>query len=370
MYWEATQTRPAFYFASLNNQRYLLIDGATRPDQALLLTAGYVGTAHPAIRNPNNAYLNDAAHAIVDLIRTNGFAPPINLRIGGYSLGGAIAPFIPFWVRESGWGDDRGNVITFGAPKSTGFQQSRVLAMNDRCTRIMNDDDPVPIFCPSAVDYPAIIALVGPIHAARLSNFVHCGRGTILSREGEMTAGTVPPMTVTTFGTNLSAWLLSQETGAPNTHSLTEYEKRLMLREERNARAVHIPEGNIQRNEEVARVEMNQVERRVEDALALRGFAQGRDPVILPPDKIFHWQRVGRINCVVFGDKLITITNTKKRALRLANSGNDFLRVLQRQAVVDPVTITSQFDAYFLLAAAGGTGFSPIMATVFPAIEN
>jgi len=370
MYIIGTPTCPAFYYAQLNGVRFLLIDGIEGLNQAILLTAGYVGTVHPAIRNPQNAYLNDAANNIVTVLKNAGFAPPINLRIGGYSTGGAIAPFVPFWVRQSGWGDDRGNIITFGSPKSTGFRNAQTLGVNDRMTRVMNDDDPVPLFCPSALDYPPIIAVVGPVHAARLSNFVHCGGGVILSAEGAFTRGVVPPTTVTTFGTNIAAWLFAQESGPPNRHSMTEYEKRLIIMEQNNAHAFHVPQARPQRAEEVQRPEMNQQERRVVDAIAVRGVQQGHDPVVIPHDKIFRWVRVGRINCVAFGDKLVTITNTKKRALRMANSGNDFLRVMQRQAVVDPVTIVAQFDSYFQFAADAGAGFAPVLATVFPAIGN
>jgi len=257
MYVPGTPTCPAFYYAALNSCSFLLIDGIVGLNQAILLTAGYVGVAHPAIRNPQNAYLNDAANNIVTVLKNAGFNAPVNLRIGGYSTGGAIAPFVPFWCNALGWGDDRGNIISFGAPKSTGFRNAQTLAVNDRMTRVMNDDDPVPLFCPSALDYPAIIAIVGPIHAARLSNFVHCGSGTILAADGTMSAGNIPDVTVSTFGANLAAWLFSEETGDPNRHSMTEYEKRLLLLEARNARAFHVPQAQPQRNGEGARQEHN-----------------------------------------------------------------------------------------------------------------
>jgi len=370
MYAGPTQTRPGFYYVQLNSVSFLLIDGCTRNDQALLVTAGYVGTAHPAIRNPQNFYLNDAAAQIVNTIKNANFAPPVNLRVGGYSLGGAIAAFIPWWVRESGWGSDRGNIITFGAPKSTGFRNAQTLDVATRMNRIMNDDDPICLFPPDALSYPAIIALLGPVHAARVSNFVHCGRGTILTREGTLSAGLQPSMPGLSFGVSLANWLFGMETTLGNPHGLAEYEKRLMVMAGNNARSVHIPEARFQRNEEVARNELNEQERRVADAIAHSGAVQGHDPVVIPTENAFWWQRVGRINCVVFGGKLITITNTKKRAQRLARSGNDFIRTLQKQAVVDPVSITQQFDAYFLLATAIGNGFNPVMQTVIPALGN
>jgi len=370
VYQGATQTRPAFYYCQLNSVSFLLLDGTTRNDQALLLTAGYVGTAHPAIRNPQNAYLNEAARQIVQTLKDANFPPPVNLRIGGYSLGGAVAAFVPWWVRESGWGDDRGNIIAFGSPKSTGFRNAQTLGVNDRMTRLMCDNDPIPLFPPDPLDYPAIIALVGPIHAARLANFVHCGHGTLISNEGVLSAGNVPTMGGLSFGVSMANWLFDIETTAGNPHALAEYEKRLMLMEAAHAHAFHVPAAPLQRNEEVARNELTARERQVADAIAHTGAVQGHDPVILPRDKIFYWIRIGRIHCVGFGDKLITITNTKRRAIRLANAGNDFLRVLQRQAVVDPVSITNQFGNYFLAAASIDSGFQPVLSTTMPSIGN
>jgi len=370
MYEVATQTTPAWYYAQLNGVSFLLIDGVTRNDQAILLTAGYVGVAHPAIRNPQNAYLNSAAQAIVMNLRNAGFPPPVNLRIGGYSMGGAIAPFIPWWVRTSSWGDDRGSIITFGAPKCTGFRNAQSLDVATRCHRVMCDDDPIPLFPPSALDYPAVIALVGPIHAARIANFVHCGRGTLLSREGTLAEGTQPSMGGVAFGVSFSNWLFAVENDPANPHALNEYEKRLLTMAQNNAHAFHVPEAHFQRNEEVARNELTQAEARVAEAIAHSGAVQGHDPVVIPTENAFWWQRVGRINCVVFGGKLITITNTKRRAQRLARSGNDFIRTLQKQAVVDPVSITGQFEEYFTLAMQENSGFRPVLQTVFPAVGN
>lgn len=370
MYRAATPTCPGFYYTVHSNATFLLLDGATALDQAVLLTAGYVGTVHPAITNPSNFYLRDAATECVTAIRASGLPAPNGLRVAGYSLGGAIAPFIPFEINRQGWASDQGSIITFGAPRTAGFRNNQTLDVANRCVRLMCDNDPVPLFPPGAADFLPIIALVGPIHAARLSNFTHPGRGSVISSEGVISAATIPSVSNLDFGVNLSNWLWSTEQLQDNAHALTEYEKRLIIMEGNNARAFHIPQAPIQRNEEVARNELNQQERRVVDAIVTTGRRQAEEPVIIPPDKVFRWIRIGRINCVAFGDKLVTITSTKKRALRMANSGNDFLRVIQRQAVVDPVSMTTQFETYFAFAAALGGDFRPVLQTVFPTIGN
>jgi hypothetical protein len=370
MYRAATPTCPGFYFAQRNGAAFLLLDGAVGLNQAILLTAGYVGTAHPAITNPSNFYLRDAATEVVTSIRADNFPRPNNLRVCGYSLGGAIAPFLPFEFNRQGFGDDRGNILSFGAPKTAGFRNNQTLGVNDRCTRLMCDNDPVPIFPPGAIDFLAVIALVGPIHAARLSNFTHPGRGSVINNEGIITAATVPAVSNLDFGVNLANWLWSTENGQDNAHALTEYEKRLILMEGRNNRAFHIPQAPIQRQAELQRNELNPQERRVVDTIVTTGRRQGIDNVSLPVEKIFRWVRVGRINCVAFGDKLVTITSTKKRALRMANSGNDFLRVMQRQAVVDPVSMTQQFINYFQFAVQGDLGFRPALNIIMPPIGN
>lgn len=370
MYRAATPTCPGFYYCQMSQASFLLLDGAVGLNQAILLTAGYVGTAHPAITNPSNFYLRDAATEVVTAIRAGNFPAPINLRIGGYSLGGAVAPFIPFEVNRQGFGSDRGNIVTFGAPKTAGFRNNQTLNVNDRCVRLMCDNDPVPIFPPGAIDFLAIIALVGPIHAARLSNFTHPGRGSVISNEGIITAATTPSMGNLDFGVNLANWLWATEEHQDNAHALTEYEKRLLLMEGRNAHAFHIPQAPIQQQAELRRNELNAEERRVVDTIVRTGRNQGLEPVILPVEKIFRWVRVGRINCVAFGDRLVTITSTKKRALRMANSGNDFLRVMQRQAVVDPVSMTQQFINYFTFAVQGDIGFQPALNVIMPPIGN
>jgi hypothetical protein len=368
-YYPGTPQRPAFWYGRGDSFSMLLIDGATTVAQATLLTAGYLGTTPPTIRNPQNVYLNDMAEQIIGILKASQ-APPVNMRIGGYSLGGAIAQVIMTAMPVLEWGDDRGNVITFGSPKVHSQRVNAVMHLGGRCQRYMCDDDPVPLFPPNPLDYPAIIGIVGPFYAARLANFDHPTGGTILSREGTMTPGVIPSVSGLSFGVNLANWLFDIETLGGNPHALAEYEKRLLVMEANNARAFHVPQGHIVPEGQVQRNDLTQAERRVADAVAHAGQTQGHTPIVIPVNRIFKWVRVGKINCVAFGDKLITITNTKKRALRLANSGNDFLKVLQRQAVVDPVSITTQFVNYFEFATNPASGFAPIMNTVFPAIGN
>jgi len=369
-FFPATPTRPAFYYARMEDAQYLLIGGASSNAMATLLTTGYMGRVNPDIRNPQNEYLNDTATSIVQTLKDRFVPAPINLRIGGFSLGGAVGQLIGVACQVLNWGDNRGNIITFGSPKVHGHRHNANIHLAGRCVRYMNDDDPVPLFCPSAIDYPAIIGIVGPIHAARLSNFGHPTGGTILDREGVMRAGNVPDVSTLTFGANLANWLWDIEALGGNPHALAEYEKRLILYETANPGRHAIPQAPPQQGEIVRRDEMNQAEQRVVDVIAATGLRQGSVPVVIPKDKAFRWVRVGRVNCVAFGDKLVTVTNTKRRALRLANSGNDFLRVLQRQAIVDPVSMAVQFDNYFQAAIHGELGFKPAMNVIWPTIGN
>ncbi len=56
-----------------------------------------------------------------------------------------------------------------------------------------------------------------------------------------------------------------------------------------------------------------------------------------------------------FGDQLFAFAGNKKRARHLARAGNDFLRSLPKQAVVDPQTLIDQFIS-FLNAAVQPNG--------------
>jgi len=369
-FFPATPNYPRFYYARFDDKCFLLIGGTENLAMATQVIAGYLGRIPPDIRNPQNEWLNDSAEAIVQAIRDAGFVSPSQLRVCGHSLGGSLGCLIAPAGHVAEWQPASSHVITFGSPKIHSFRNNRIIRDTNQIVRVMNDNDPVPLLPPNALDYPAILSIAGPIHSARLAMFDHPVDGWIMAIDGSMRSGNVPNVSNLSFGVNLAAWLLDLDAIQNNTHSLNEYEKRLISQEQNQIRQNHLPGHAIPAPPQSNRHEMTQQESRVLEAVAQRQRQQNEPPVTIPKERFFEWVRVGRIHCVAFGGKLITITSTKRKAKRLANSGNDFLRVLQRQAVVDPLSIVTQFDSYFQYAAAIGTGFRPVMQTVFPALGN
>jgi hypothetical protein len=71
--------------------------------------------------------------------------------------------------------------------------------------------------------------------------------------------------------------------------------------------------------------------------------------------------KVGTVWALVFGNQLVGIAPSRKRALRIASIGNTFLDKLQLFGLVDTTAFAATFAAYLQAASDPAMGFVPVM---------
>jgi len=100
--------------------------------------------------------------------------------------------------------------------------------------------------------------------------------------------------------------------------------------------------------------------------IARQGEAQNTIPVSIPTGQTFTAFRNEGIWMIAFGDSIVAIAPTKRRARALARLGNEFLRRLLVQAVVDPDVMETQLAAWLTSAQDPTSGIVPTLQTTIP----
>jgi len=73
--------------------------------------------------------------------------------------------------------------------------------------------------------------------------------------------------------------------------------------------------------------------------------------------------RQGKIWTVVFGDKIVCQGVREDTCRHLCRVGNDFLRSLPKQGLVDPISLAEQFQNFLLFATAAESEWIPKLKT-------
>jgi hypothetical protein len=358
--WEpANALRPALFIAGNNSRKVVWIDGATTAAQATALIDGYGGGTSFGAFNGKNQYLHDQADWILNRYETSALVKSEHLDFVGYSLGGAIAVLLK-WKLVQSQSNYKSKVVTFGAPRSGNTQVISLLA-NSPIARYMTDADPIPLLPPRAVDVPALVPLLGALTLVRYSTFVHATGGVVLHPNGATSGLELPPIAAMNPAVSLAGWYLGQENDPANPHSLDRYVAYLQaaVNLTTTPAAQNVNQAPREQANETNRREMTRAERTTVNVINAQGQAQNSIPQVIPQATLFKAVRLGPIWYVEFGGEICITAPIEKRARHIARAGNDFLRSLQKQAVVDPITIVQQFRTFMELAADPTSGFSP-----------
>jgi hypothetical protein len=114
------------------------------------------------------------------------------------------------------------------------------------------------------------------------------------------------------------------------------------------------------------RLEMNRAEHQFAANIANAEGRQNAVPVSIPTTEVWRAVRLGRTWVVTLGTVMVAIGGSKKSARGLARLMNDAFRRLQRTAVVDPIALQGQLDAYLQAAADPAGPFRPVLNTTIP----
>lgn len=359
----ATALRPGFFYGGNQQRKVVYFDGCTTASQAVSLVNGYDNVSVAGAFSGRNGYLDACAQDAFTHMSAAGIGDPEHLDLVGYSLGGAIATVMMerLSVIQSVL---KRKLITFGSPRALCTNPGTALA-TAQIGRWMADADPIPLIPPRVYEAPTIVAQQNPLTIIRWGNYAHTLGGMVVQADGSTFASHVPTSVAIDASLNLGLWYFSLDGGLNGPHSLNNYFASLSAAAAQVATpAQQNLEGETReqgQNEKQKTVSRRQ--REVETAINLAGNAQNANTVYVPPDRIFDTLRLGRIWYVTFGGEIVITAPIEKRARHIARAGNDFLRSLPKQALVDPVGLLQMMEQFLVASAAPESGFSPQIRT-------
>jgi hypothetical protein len=366
LFYPGNDTDLAFYYGGDNARKILLIDGVRTSTQANLLIDGYSASLPVQVLVGNNRYLQEQAQRIVGRVLETELLSREYIDLVGYSAGGAVALGIAQRLQTFEF-RPKMKISSFGAPRM-GQPLLRSAMSSLPIARWMTDADPIPLIPLRLQDAPQIAALVHLGTLLNWSNFVHVQGGISITPTGVTSAQVVPPLASANPIASVVNWYFGVENDPNNPHSLTQYATRLeaATRASSQPATVRVDEAPSEHSTHTGRRDVNQVRERVEREIFTTAANQTENPIITPEATLFKAFRSGRVWYVGFGDNTVITAGPEKRARHIARAGNDFLRSLQKQAVVDPVALLAQFDAFLVLAQDPSTGFRPTINTTPP----
>lgn len=350
------------YFATDGTTGVLLLDGVNTQTQASGLIAGYSGT-HGSfdVQGLNQWFVNAARAASVFGSLTLPQLSLSRLVIAGYSAGGAIGQWVAKnWVDEHF--SDTCHLITFGSPRGMSQPDIQLIRHMPTC-RWMCDADPIPLVPPRAEDAPTLLLTLSLGVAGTYQTYTHLRGGVSLDPAGRATESLLPPIASANVLTSLASWYFSNANHQDNEHWIGNYQQRLLMLKDARAADANTPwgGGGDEPVENASRRELTRAQERTMSQVAHASSVQNANAVIVDPVTLFRAVRFGRVWSVEFGGQLFAFSGNKKRARHLARAGNDFLRSMPKQAVVDPDSLLSQMLEFFNASVLpGGPSQPPI----------
>jgi len=362
----ATGSCPNVFVARNVSDCVIWLDGTSTIAQAINQAAGYLGRPQDSWTDPVSQTLIDAAAEVLAWVEAQ--TGPINATyyVGGWSFGGAVASVLPSVAKALGHVDALWSVVTFGAPRVGGPALCRDIRDNSQGARWMVSTDPIPLVPPRVADFPPILALFGIRGCTRAENFLHPWGGVDLLPGGRIEPNNVPAQGVVNFVSGITQWLLSEDNDPANSHWIGNYRAMIQAAMPNRAPDVGVHGAAPEQPQARARRELAERAAGIVANIQVLGQNQGAVPVVIPDGLAFQWYKLGGLYITALGDQTIATSNTKKRARHLANAGNEFLKRLQTQAVVNPVILADQMTQYLGLASTPESGFQPQLNTAFP----
>lgn len=316
-------------------------------------------------RIPNDTFpglpanMDNVAFQAIQQYQAFGPLEPQRVFWVGHSYGGALAQ-----AAAAKYKSLRPSIATlsvsYGAPR-VGDHRFAVLQRQNSNTRWMNDDDGIPLLPPSIPPAILFAAGLGAEVIGRWEQFEHGGGGVVLDSAGNATAGELPPRGVLQTGANLVSTIFKMMTDPHSAHSMSTYYDRLNLLASRTNPPAHnpTPTAAVEPDRRTHTHTQNQQMETFVDTIVHTGLTQQNGPIVIPDDRHFKKVKFEGLWWVLFGDQLILVAPTRRRAGRFCVIGNDFLRRLHRMAGVDTESLKVLFGEYLAAAVVPDNGFVP-----------
>ncbi len=345
-----------------------MVSGVKGVDTTVGVVNGYQLPLIESGYQPHNSYFESQWAAIIADVRVFSGGIPNEQYYGGWSAGGGTVFAGMAGPIFDGEDNVSRTVHTFGSPKPWGTDLQTRAEGRCKIARWMNDDDPIPIVPPTALDAPLSVAVTGIRAAFAAGYYVQPHGGLLLNSIGNISPGVLPFNVVTGFTSSLVNWYFEWEKGGDPAHLITTYANRLQQWLDRNARLRerHFVGGIAEVPLALARGQITRAQQEAARTVVNLERRQNLKPVKVKKETLFSAIRVARVWYVLFGNTVVALGGTKKGSRRLAQTGNDFLRSLQNRPAVDVGSLETELKNYLDTATTDAADFVPLMNTVFP----
>ncbi|AXH79038.1 MAG: triacylglycerol lipase [Circular genetic element sp.] len=355
----ATANRLQWCIAGDQLRKIIYIDGCSITAQATNLINGYDNGTGPTNTNGLNQWAQDNATDILAYTESDAVFQPENLDVIGYSAGGVVGAWIVLLLKRRQT-LKKLRYISFGSPRA---QTAAHLGewSNVPRTRWMTDADPIPLVPPRVTDAPILLPVLGLLTSTRYQSYVHSSGGLSIDSQGVPTDAVIPPIAAMNPLTSLATWYFGQEEEPNNPHALATYANRFAVILASPGHGANVGDDKSEQEPPASapRRVHNRAETEVVNAINNRGEAQNAIPVEVNDTVLFKAVKLAGVWSVAFGDKIVIYAGNKKRAYHVARAGNDFLKSMPKQAVVDPETILSQMTDFFNAGVQPGGPVTP-----------
>jgi len=229
----------------------------------------------------------------------------------------------------------------------------------------MTPGDPIPLIPPRLQDAPQLVAPLPISVVLQWSNKVHTHGGIVVNSDGTTEEHVLPPDAVMSPGTSLANWWFSIEQAPGGPHAIRTYIDSLLAATQRFV-SPKAKQRGLAGGEDADRLDRRDAKRARVAIAQVVGVAQREQNAALqiaPKIVLFKPVRVGRLWTVVFGERIVCQGVREDTCRHLCRAGNDFLKSLPKQGLVDPIALADQFEQFLVFATAPSSEWFPKLRT-------
>jgi hypothetical protein len=363
VYFPPTNNTVGVYYGGDNGRKIMYLDGVVNTAQSAGLVAGYSAYLGLQVINSSNTWIRSNLNTYFDMMNGNHLQTPEYFDMVGYSAGGAVAECMAFNLAIQRSVLKR-KVFTYGAPRPGGANVRDVLATTP-VVRYMTPADPIPLVPPRLQDAPAIVTVIPIGVALSWSSMVHPHGGIVVTPSGVTDNAILPNEAAINAIGSLANWYFSVDGDPNNPHAMSNYVAYLIRAAELRNRPAEkiIPQAPREVEVVERRANVNRERDRVAKQIAV---AQREQNAVIPNEPavvLFKPTRLGKVWAVVFGEKIVCQGVREDTCRHLCRAGNDFLRSLPKQGIVDVISLSEQLTNFLAYATAEESDWLPKLRT-------
>lgn len=341
----STETEPRYCVLQYPDCTVIALQGVKRVSTSIAIFQGYHERLNRNHGGGCNEFIYQAANKIRDDLNFNLTDIKSNLIITGHSFGGAVGRVLAYFAMRVGRTFNL-KLITFGSPK-VGTEEFESRCRIIPAIRWYDETDPIQWMAPHASEAYQYHALLPARFSDLLSSYVQGGFPIRLKTGGGVDQAEYTPPPDRRADERLLSWSLGWNEDAWYTHRMSVYLERIRVetilpdlpssrprRSDNPSLPQNIPEAVVQQGMTEA-VQAQRVSAQVAvDAVAAT-----------PLKKFFRAKKTNSIPCVVYGNLIVNVSTSMKRAKAVAKRGNVQARELFARGITDLAPLVASVGA-------------------------